>query len=306
MPDVFIGLTIYNGERFLDEAINSLLSQTYGNFTLFISDDASTDGSRLVCEKYAGRDPRVKYYRQPKNMGMFPNFNFVLDKAHGDYFMWAAQDDIREKDYIKTCVSNLEKNKNIGVATSLLAVIDSYGRSMREELELAELSGKPGYLSVARFVLQPEILGKCNIMYSLFRLDAIKKTWEVYPQRPEWGSDYHFSLAAISRFGLIVEPRVLFKKRAGGYSSPDSGKNDDPAAVRKLELKNPKNHMFPFGRFRNYLRGHMEALRGTPYRPLALIILYFRLPRAFFIFLKEKIIGRFGKVINWKIRNNKI
>jgi len=290
-------MIVYNGEKFLNEAIDSLLSQTYENFTLFISDDASIDGSGAICEEYAKKDTRVKYFRQKKNIGMFPSFKFVLDKADGNYFMWAAQDDIREKDYIKTCVSNLKKNNGTGMATSLLTVIDSYGRSIKEEPELVKLSGKPSFLSVARFVLQPEILGKCNIMYSLFKVDVVKKVWEIYPQRPEWGSDYHFSLAAVSHFGLIVEPKILFKKRAGGYSSPGSSKNDDPDVVRKIKLKNPKNHMFPFGRFKNYLRGHMEALQGTPYGPLVLIILCSRLPRAFFIHLNERIRSKFKRIL---------
>ena len=290
MPKVFIGMPVYNGERFLKEAIDSLCAQTFTDWKMLISDDASTDGSRAICEEYVQKDPRITYTRQEKNIGMFPNFKFLLDKADCEYFMWAAQDDIREDEYMRTCVQNLERNKGIGLATTILTTIDFSGRNIRKEQDLAYLSGEPDFLHVARYVLQPEILGKCNIMYSLFRTNAIKKVWEIYPQRREWGSDYHFSLAAISHFGILVEPKVLFKKRYGGFSDPISGMSPQK---EDTEIKKPKNHMFPFGRFNNYFRGHMEALKGTPYRPLAATLLFTRLPRAFFIYLKERNCRRF-------------
>lgn len=287
MAKVFIGMLTYNGERFIGKAIESLLNQSFSDITLFISDDASTDNTQAICEEYAQKDSRIIYRRQEKNIGMFPNFKFVLDNAHGDYFMWASHDDLWEKDFIKVCVKNIE-NKKVDVATTVVADMDSYGRNVRELTELTKLSGKPSILQVARYVLQPEILGKCNLMYSVFKTSVIKKVWEVYPQRKEWGSDYHFSLAVISHFSVYIDERILFKKRLGGSSSPDSTKNDDPDRVRRVTIKNPKNHMFPFGRFRTYFNGHMKASKGTPYPPLVALLLLARLPRSFFIYLKER------------------
>ncbi|MBU4353452.1 glycosyltransferase, partial [Candidatus Parcubacteria bacterium] len=89
MAKVFIGMPAYNGERFIGEAIESLLNQSFSDFTLFISDDASTDGTQAICENYAKKDPRIICHRQEKNIGMFPNFKFLLDRANGDFFMWA-------------------------------------------------------------------------------------------------------------------------------------------------------------------------------------------------------------------------
>lgn len=288
MAKVFIGMPAHNGERFIGEAIKSLLNQSFSDFTLFISDDASTDGTQAICEMYAKKDPRIVYCRQEKNIGMFPNFKFTLNKANGPYFMWAAQDDIREKDYLKICADKLDNNKNLGLATTVTGIIDSFGRTLIEEKDLTRLSGKPGIKQVAKYILQPEILGKCNLMYGLWRIDAIKTVWKAYSQRHTWGQDYIFSLALISRFPVFVDKSVLFKKRFGGFSSPQALQNDKKEAPKNLEYKNPKNHIFPFGRFKNYFRGHMEALRGTPYRQLAAIILFIRLPRAFFIYLGEK------------------
>ena len=280
-------MTTYNGARFISEAIESLLAQSFPNFTLFISDDTSTDNTKEICEMYAKKDPRVIYFRQKKNIGMFPNFKFVLDSASGDYFMWASHDDLWEKDFIKVCLENIEQKK-VDVAMTVIANVDSYGRALSELTELTKLSGIPSIKQLSGYVLQPEILGKCNLMYGLFKINVIKKIWEIYPQRMEWGSDYMFSLALISHFSVYVDHKILFKKRLGGHSSKDSTKCDSPDTIRRMIVKNPKNHIFPFGRFGGYFRGHMTALQGTPYRPFVALLLLVRLPRSFLIYLKER------------------
>lgn len=288
-------MPVYNGERFLEEAIDSLCAQTFTDWKLLISDDASTDTTQLICEDYTKKEPRIIYLRQEKNIGMFPNFKFLLDKADCEYFMWAAQDDLWGGNFLETCVENLNNNKNLDITATGIADIDSFGRTLRELDKFPSLSGKPSLMSIVRYILQPEILGKCNIMYSLFRLSVIRKLWEIYPQRHEWGSDYQFSLAAISHFRIFIEPKILFKKRHGGFSNPFSTIHDKKDVVRKIEIKNPKNHMFPFGRFDRYFYGHMEALKGTPYKAIAAILLYLRLPRAFLIHINSKIINKIKK-----------
>ncbi len=302
MSKVFIGMPVYNGERFIREAIESIISQSFTEWVMLISDDVSTDSTPEICLGYANKDPRITYFRQEKNLGIFANFKFVMDKANAEFFIWAAQDDTREKDYLKVCVEYLQQNKNLGLATTRMAAIDSFARTLIEELDLIKLSGKPSLLSVARYILQPEILGKCNLMYGLFRTDAVRKTWQTYPQRNVWGQDYMFSLALISHFEVHVDERILFKKRLGGISSPEALSDDKLGKFKKLEYKNPKNMMFPFGRFEVYFNGHMEALRDTPYRLLAAVLLLARLPRAFFIHLKER---RFKSLLKKYVNNSK-
>jgi len=219
---------------------------------------------------------------------------FVIDRSDGDYFMWADSDDLREKDFIKVCIEAM-KNKGVDVATTAEADIDSYGRNLIELTELPKLSGKPGIRQITKYVLQPEVLGKCNLMYSLFKTDDIRKLWEISSHKREWGSDYHFSLAIVSHYSIYIDPRILFKKRLGGISSPEATKNDSREAVQRIIIENPKNRMFPFGRFKSYFNGHMRALEGTPYRPLTAILLLIRLPRSFFIHLKERNYKKFIK-----------
>lgn len=287
MAKVFIGMLVYNGERYVGEAIDSLLNQSFSDFTLFISDDASTDNTQAICERYAQKDPRIIYHRQEKNIGMFPNFKFVLDSARSDYFMWASHDDLWDKDFLKVCVENIE-TMGVDVATTVVADVDSYGRNVRELTDVLKLSGSPSIRQVATYVLQPEVLGKGNLIYSMFKTEVIKNTWEIYPQRMEWGSDYHFSLAIVSHYSVYIDERNLFKKRLGGHSSKGSTKDDSPDRVKRVTIKNPKNHIFPFGRFKTFFNSHMEALQDTPYRSLVALLLLTRLPRSFVIYLKER------------------
>lgn len=100
-PAVSIGVPVYNGEGSLRQALDSLLAQTFSDFELIISDNASTDGTEVICREYAGRDARVRYLRQVSNIGPAANFKFLLDRAQGEYFMWAACDDIRSADWLK-------------------------------------------------------------------------------------------------------------------------------------------------------------------------------------------------------------
>src|SRR5690349_16638091 len=89
-PRVSVGVPVRNGERFLVETLESLLAQTYTDFELIISDNASTDNTEAICREYAARDPRVRYYRSPQDVGLANNYNSLFARSEGDYFKWAA------------------------------------------------------------------------------------------------------------------------------------------------------------------------------------------------------------------------
>ena len=108
-PKLSVGLPIYNSEKYLAEAIEALLGQTYADFELIISDNASTDGTPDICHHYESLDSRVRYFRQPRNIGLAPNHNFVADQARGEYFKWAAGDDLYGRDLLARCVAALDE-----------------------------------------------------------------------------------------------------------------------------------------------------------------------------------------------------
>mgnify|MGYP001347938156 CR=1 FL=1 len=114
---VTIGMPVYNGEKFIRAAIQSFLQQTYRNFELIISDNASTDMTESICREYAVKDKRIKYVRQPQNFGGGHNFTFVLDEACGEYFMWAACDDVFSKNFVEINQKFLSKNPDYVAST---------------------------------------------------------------------------------------------------------------------------------------------------------------------------------------------
>ena len=109
-PLVSIGLPVFNGESSLRLAIDSLLDQTFGDFELVISDNASSDRTESLCRTYAKKDNRIRYFRQDVNLGAEANYSFVLERSVGKYFMWAAADDVRSPDFIELNLKFLENN----------------------------------------------------------------------------------------------------------------------------------------------------------------------------------------------------
>jgi len=115
---ITIGLPVYNGAKFIRNAIRSLLKQSYTNFELIISDNSSTDETESICQNFAQMDKRIKYIRQHKNMGVVWNFNYVLQKANTEYFMWAAADDVWHPEFIQKNLTFLDKNPSFVGSTS--------------------------------------------------------------------------------------------------------------------------------------------------------------------------------------------
>ena len=97
-PRLSIGLPVYNGEKYITDSIEALLGQSYTDFELIISDNASTDSTGDICRRYEKEDSRVRYFRQPQNIGLAPNHNFVVHEARGELFKWAANDDLYARD----------------------------------------------------------------------------------------------------------------------------------------------------------------------------------------------------------------
>lgn len=112
-PQVSIGMPVYNGENTIHEALTSILNQSFTDFELIVSDNASTDRTEEICREYAAKDSRIQFVRQPVNLGWRANFKFVLDKAVGKYFMWSAADDSQEQNFIETLVNMLKENQSL-------------------------------------------------------------------------------------------------------------------------------------------------------------------------------------------------
>jgi len=165
-------MPVYNGENEVEAAIKSLLCQTIGDFELIISDNCSNDSTQEICKRYAALDDRIRYFRQETNIGAVRNFSFVLREAKGRYFVWAAADDRRSKDFLELNSQFLEKSPDYVASTSPtrfsngdFCPIEMGDASLDGELEDRYIKFFRGWHSNGRF-------------YSLFRTAAIRIAFE--------------------------------------------------------------------------------------------------------------------------------
>jgi glycosyltransferase involved in cell wall biosynthesis len=139
-----IGMPVYNGELFIERAIESILAQTFTDFELIISDNASTDSTHEICQSFSKKDNRIRIFKQEKNIGVHRNFYFLLSQARGEYFVWAAVDDYLDKDFMEKNLKVLESNNSI---VSSIGKIIPYGtESLNIDPKLIDTSNYPKFL----------------------------------------------------------------------------------------------------------------------------------------------------------------
>jgi glycosyltransferase involved in cell wall biosynthesis len=124
VPRLTIGMPVYNGERYLSESLDALLGQTFEDFELVISDNASTDGTADICLRYQQLDSRIRYIRQPHNLGSAGNHNFLMRESRSELFKWAAADDLYARELLARCIALLDEHPQAVLAHSWTAAID--------------------------------------------------------------------------------------------------------------------------------------------------------------------------------------
>jgi glycosyltransferase involved in cell wall biosynthesis len=205
-PRLSIGLPVYNGEKFIKEAIDSILAQTFEDFKLIISDNASTDNTEEICRTYVNQDQRIRYFRNEKNIGCACNFNRVFELSSGEYFKWVAYDDLHASNFLIKCIEVLDKDATVILCHSQVYLIDEQGKFLHNyDIKLKTDSPKPS----ERFY---ELLSKhlCYQCYGVIRTSALKMT-------PLMGSYGHADGILLLRLGLLGRfheiPEYLFFAR---------------------------------------------------------------------------------------------
>ena len=122
-----IGVPVYNGEQFLPTLLENLTSQTFRDFEIVISDNASTDSTARICHEWARRDPRIRYHRNARNIGACANFNRVFEIGEAPLFKWAAVDDTYAPTYLEACVRLLDENPHAVLAQTEVICVDEKG-----------------------------------------------------------------------------------------------------------------------------------------------------------------------------------
>lgn len=166
-PRITIGMPVYNGKETIEASINSILHQSFKNFILIISDDASEDGTDKICKLYAGLDSRIQYIRQEKNIGLYANFKYLVSRCETEYFSWISQDDLRSRNFLDTNIRFLDENLMYVGATSPNKFIGAhYTKSIDFSLE--------GGVESRTLIFLRNLLDSHAVLYSVFRTDKLK------------------------------------------------------------------------------------------------------------------------------------
>lgn len=132
-PKLSIGVPVYNGERFLPALFENLTAQTFRDFEIVVSDNASTDQTPAICAEWASRDPRIRYHRNPRNVGACANFNQVFELAKAPLFKWAACDDSYGPAYLEACVRIMDENPDVVLAQTDVICVDENGKPFERD-----------------------------------------------------------------------------------------------------------------------------------------------------------------------------
>lgn len=172
-PRVTIGMPIYNGEKYLTEVLKSLLSQTFTDFELVITDNASTDQTPEIIREFAVRDTRIHYHRNPTNLGAAGNYNILVELACGKYFKWAAADDLCAPTLIEKCVAQLDEHPEAIMAYGRTILIDEHGGIIEYHDDEYDLRSPKAHVRLRQAFRSS---AWCHPVFGLVRTDELKQT----------------------------------------------------------------------------------------------------------------------------------
>lgn len=231
---VSIGIPVYNGEKYLELALNCVLDQTFKDFEVVVCDNASTDRTAQICRQYAEKDKRIRFFQNPVNLGAARNYNIVFEKSLGKYFKWAAADDWFHREYLQKCVDILDAHPDVVLAYSKTNIIDVNGNVIKpyeDNLHIDLDSPSQRFIQLNRSVLE------CNAVFGLIRADALRKTKLI----GNYIASDNCLLSDLSLMGKFHEvPQRLFHRRDHEEaSSADKSHNAqmeffDPRLVNKI------------------------------------------------------------------------
>ena len=249
-PKISIGLPVYNGENFLEEAINSILNQTFENFEIIISDNASTDRTKEICQQYGARDSRIRYYRNKENLGAAWNYNRVFELSRAPFFKWASHDDLCAPQFLQCCLAELEKDPDLVLCHPKAHIIDCEGHVQSIYTENIGIEMPSAH---QRFFQLLETFGYYHgtQIFGLIRASVLKKTKLI---RPYAHSD-RVLLAELTLHGKFKEvPEFLFMRRIHPQVSQLANPSDRQFSIW-FDPKNRKRASIPkLQRYLDYVR----------------------------------------------------
>lgn len=289
-PRVSIGLPVYNGARFLQKTIEAILNQSFQDFELIIADNASTDNTEEICREFAAKDKRIHYHRNQQNIGAALNYNLVFQLSRGEYFKWAAHDDIFAPKFVEKCVEILDKNPDVVLCHSITKVIDENGNFLEnndelyvkftnDNVKLKTDSQKPH----ERFFDIAYLPHSCYQIFGMIRSSVLKET----PLIDNYAGADRLLLARLSLFGTFYQiPEHLFFLRRHSEQSIN-------IIARSIHLYTiwydpSKKGKIIFPRWRRF-NEHIIAINQSPLNRKQRLGCYFVLAKIFKIYWRGMI-----------------
>ncbi len=212
-PLVTVGMTTFNQPEKLKKALDCIVTQTYKSLEIIISEDCTPcEETKRIIDQYETRDSRIRAIHQETNLGPPTNINFVLTQATGEYFMWADDDDLRDKGWVEALLNALVENKSAVVAIGNVVAIDEDEVAVQHCRPLAFVGSRMRRL--AKYFLSDEGGGKACVVCGMFKTDFLQsiKPWGQYNKR-YFGVDFLFVLDCIQHGEVVVDHSVTLYKR---------------------------------------------------------------------------------------------
>lgn len=224
-PLVTVGVPVLNGADLLERALTSITGQTYRNFEIVVSDNASTDRTAEIIRDFASRDARIRCYRQDAHVSAFSNFKFVLDHANGEFFFWAPHDDWWNTQYIETGVAHLTKNPS---ASAVMGAVRYYNAREEEVLRYDPpygISDNHVFERIHYYLTHPIT---DHLFYAMYRTESLRGTIWSRSTSPEKVVIMHMLLqgAVADGWGMEYYNRYIAKSPeeiAATHALPDYG-----------------------------------------------------------------------------------
>lgn len=253
-PCISVGLPTYNRPELLALVLESFRRQTFSDFELIISDNASPNPEvRQLCERYVNMDSRFRYVRQPVNQGVERNFWYVYDEARAPLFLWASDDDLWPADFLERGVAALNRNPRAAAWFCQVVNINANGKVVRSYPSFKRFQSTwLKFVDLARFLWEPEIMGKANLIFSIFRRQSLAEVISIFRRSPwSWGSDMNLVYGYLCCFNLIVDDQLVLQKRV-------------PAEIVD-SVTNPRSQIYPREERAIYFENYRRAAVGSGY-----------------------------------------
>jgi glycosyltransferase involved in cell wall biosynthesis len=206
-PQIVLGIPAYNDERYIEECLASVQRQTFTDFSVLISDDASTDRTSSICQRFAETDPRFVYVRQPATLGGIANFRFLLDATSSPFFAWVGDHDMLKPDYVQTHVEILRQNPVLGISFTYLEVIDEHGTHLRTERDQGTASRSEA--GIVRYLWSAAIGAELGPFEGVMRRDFIPPL--AFRACPAWDHVFLSNMSYRAPFHEHREPLYVIR-----------------------------------------------------------------------------------------------